>query len=406
MRSSTRRARLLVIIVGLVVLIPKLLIASRTYGTEDIHTWTDFAQGVARRGPVGIYEIDFRQLTGGLYNHPPLMGYYLEVVNKLAQWGVPLRVTIRAVSSVADMVSGLLVFEILRRRQSLEQSTLAAALITASPILFLISGYHGNTDPVFMMLVLLGCFLVLDGRTVLFGGAALALALGVKIVPIVILPVIAVYLLRHRRDLILRAAAGFLITLAVTWGPALVLEWNALKQNVLGYSGISERPWGLVRFANYLGLPWAADFMAGPGKNALVLACALAPAILVWQRAILVMESVALSLVAFLVFSPAFGVQYLAWAVAAACLLDVWSASFYSVLGGILLFQIYDRWNHGLPWSKMAPGLRFTPYETALGALVWLSLVVVLARGTWLAVRRGRAGIQSDVVFEAAAVAR
>jgi len=37
---------------------------------------------------------------------------------------------------------------------------------------------------------------------------------------------------------------------------------------------------------------------------------------------------------------------------------------------------------------------------------VWLSLVVVLARGTWLAVRRGRAGIQSDVVFEAAAVAR
>jgi hypothetical protein len=382
---STEKARAAVLLVGLAAFLAKLLISMRTYGTQDIHSWTGFAQAVSQRGPVGIYELDHA------LNYPPLVGYCLEVVNKLSEWGVPLRVTIRAVSSAADVVSGLLVFEILRRRGSLLRSMISGIAVAASPVLFLISGYHGQTDPLLMMLVLLGSFLIFDTRMALLGGVVLGLAIGIKLVPIVVLPTVAVYLARHRRDLLVRAAAGFAVTTAVTWGPAVLGEWHGLIQNVLGYAGISYHPWGLVRIADGSGWSWASQFMVGPGRYLVLLLCALIPAALTWQRPRLAMESVALSMVAFLILSPAFGVQYLAWAVAAAYLLDIWAATLYNVIGGLFLYQIYDHWNGGLPWSDIAWGHTFNFSEIAMAALLWIVLIAVLMRGANRAIRHGSA---------------
>lgn len=176
----------------------KLVISMTTRGTQDIGTWIGFAQGVNQQGPAGIYGIDFGKLNGTLYNHPPLVGYYLEALNKLSQWGAPLGVTLRVVSSAADVISGVLVFEILRRRTPRLRSTMSGIAVAASPVLFLISGYHGNNDPLLMMLVLLGCFLIIDKQMAGLGGVALGLAIGIKLVPIVVLPTIAVYLLRPK----------------------------------------------------------------------------------------------------------------------------------------------------------------------------------------------------------------
>ena len=361
----------------------------RTYGTQDVQTWAGFAQGVSQRGPVGIYGINFGRLNGTVYNHPPLVGYYLEVVNKLSQWGVPLRVTIRALASAADVISSLLVFEILRRRSSLLRSSISGLAVAASPVLFLISGYHGNTDPLFVMLVILGSFLIIDTRMAFAGGVALGLAIGVKLVPIVVLPTIAVYLVKHRRDLLVRAAAGFGTVFAVTWVPAILGEWDGLKRNVLGYSGINDRPWGLVGFADDLGWSWASQFMIGPGKYLVLLLCALIPATLAWRRPKLIMESVAMSMVAFLILSPAFGVQYLAWPVALAYLLDFWSATLYNVIGGFFLYQVYDHWNGDLPWFQMAKGQPLTTDQVALAAFLWAVLIAILIRGAHRAISNG-----------------
>jgi hypothetical protein len=401
--GTSERARLAVLLVGITTFLAKLVISMTTSGTQDIGTWMGFAQGVNQQGPVGIYGIDFGTLNGTLYNHPPLVGYYLEALNKLSQWGAPLGVTLRVVSSSADVISGILVFEILRRRTPLLRSTMSGIAVAASPVLFLISGYHGNNDPLLMMLVLLGCFLIIDKRMAGLGGVALGLAIGIKLVPIVVLPTIAVYLLRHRRELLARATAGFTVTIAVTWGPAILTEWDALKRNVLGYAGINDRPWGLVRFADDLGWSWASQIMIGPGRFVVVLLCALIPASLCWQRPRLAMESVAMSLVALLILSPAFSVQYLAWVVAAAYLLDIWSATVYNILGGLLLYQIYDHWNGGLPWFQMASGQLFTPYEVLLAALLWAVLIVVLVRGARQAISVGVLDIAEPFRLESSA---
>jgi hypothetical protein len=206
--------------------------------------------------------------------------------------------------------------------------------------------------------------------------------LGVKIVPIVVLPCLAVYLVRHRRDVLGRAVTGFGLTLALTWGPAVVSHWQALQRDVLGYAGIAYRPWGLVRLTGELGWSSAAQVLGGPGRYVIVAVCAAVPALLVRTRPGRVMECAALSLAGFLALSPAFGVQYLAWAVAAAYLLDVWTATLYSMFGGLVLYQMYAYWNHGLAWVHPAHYRQpLTADQNALLAMVWASLLAVLGVG-------------------------
>jgi hypothetical protein len=380
-RLDPKTARLLVLAVALTVFALKAWVALDTYGTNDIDTFKDFAQGVRDHGPVGVYSIDFRALPHHwLYNHPPLVGYFLQFINLLSDHGIRLRVTLRVVSSAADVITALVVFAILRRRVSLLRATLSGSAVAASPLLFFIAGYHGNTDPIFVMLVLLGSFLIIDESRGVWGGIALGLALGIKIVALVALPAVAVYLLVHRRKDLLAATAAFAVTVGATWGPAVVREWAPLHHNVLAYSGINHDHWGIVRLAIQAGSPSVTQFLTGPGVHLIPLLCALLPALVAWRVPDKAMEAVALSLVATLVFLPAYGIQYLSWAAAAAYLLDEFSATLYNLLGGFIVFQVYDYWNFG-SWSEVARAWTVKPQTIWLLGLLWAALIAVLVGG-------------------------
>lgn len=370
------RARTTVLVIALLVLAPKLVIAAVTQGTNDVFSWVAFAQGVALKGPVGVYELPFSPI----YNHPPLVGYILEVVNELTVIGMPVKFTIRALSSIADVASAVLVFELLRTRRSLTIATLSGILVGASPVLFLVSGFHGNTDPIFLMLVLLSCFLLVDKRMGLVGGGVLALALGVKLVPVVVLPTLFVYLLRRDRKRLVAALVGFGAVFLISWGPALLQEWQPLQQQVIGYSGVSAREWGLVEFGHLAKDQNLINFLIGPGRMLIVALCALLPAALLWRRPDRVLEAVGLCLVGFLAFTPAFGVQYLAWALTVAFFVDFGFALIYNILGGFFLYNVYDHWSDGLPWDR-AQAMLFTGDQVVFGMVVWASLLGVFAVG-------------------------
>lgn len=383
--DATTRYRLVVVVLAIAALVPKLMIATYTYGTEDVHTWIDFANGVRAKGPVGIYSINFPARHQGLYNHPPFIGYYLWGINRLRDHGISLGFTIRALSSTADVFSAVLLFELLRRRVSLSRATWSAALIGLSPVLFLVSGYHGNTDPLFVMFILLGTFLLLDTRLGLLGGAALAMAISIKIVPIVVLPTLLVYLVLRRRERLVQALAGFIVVFAVIWAPAILREWGPLRHNVLGYSGIQFRQWGLVELASTSDSAHLAHsistWLVGPGKTMVLLIAAFGPALLIIRRPAGVLTGVAVSLVALLALSPAFGVQYLAWAVAAAYCINFTAATAYNLVAGVFLFETYNSWAGGLPWDKIAHGSLFTLGEQLHLLVVWFALVVLLYLG-------------------------
>ncbi|MEP6853090.1 MAG: glycosyltransferase 87 family protein [bacterium] len=362
----------------------KVVLATRTAGTQDIRAWTWFAEGVRSRGPVGVYAIDFAGQHRGQYNHPPLVGYLLEGVNALADLGVPLRVTIRLLSSAADVGSALLLFSLLRRRVPLSTALFSGVAVAASPVLVLVSGYHGNTDPVFMMLVLLATYLVADRQRPGLGGVGLAAAVGIKLIPVIVAPVLLAFLLRRSGPAARRAGivflSAFLATSALLWVPAVIGHWAALRQNVLGYVGVDTRPWGLVHFADMAGASTVASALVHPGARVVVAICALLPAVRVWRHPEDVVGAVALALAGFLLLSPAFGVQYVVWALAPLYLLEVWSGVVFDLAAALVLFVVYDRWNGGLPWVRVAIAQPWTRWEETLAALLWALLAVAVGR--------------------------
>lgn len=379
--GSVRSARLLILAFAVPVLLLKLVIAATTFGTNDIVHWGDFLMGVRKAGPVGIYALTF-PANHSFYNHPPLIGYLLSFVNIVQDAGIPYRFTIRAISSLADLGTGLVVFELLRRRISLRRARTAAILVAVSPISVMVSGFHGNTDPIFVFLVFLAVLLLVDLHRPGLGGVAIALAIGIKIVPMVAIPVLAIYVLRRDRREFWRWLTGFVIAFAITWGPALLMQFDALRRDVIGYSGVGRSPWGIEQIGHWLGDPtWVASF-AGTGRSLVVVICAVVPTIAVWRRGEVVVPAVGWALIGFLALAPTWGAQYMVWPVAACYLIGISWGTAYNVAGGVVLFMIYNRWSGGLPWYRARATWVVPLHELVAMQVPWLVLVVVLIRAT------------------------
>jgi Gpi18-like mannosyltransferase len=218
--SNLGRYRVALLAIVLVDLAIKLWIASTTYGTSDVTTWMRFAQDVSRVGPVDIYKIYYINAQHpALYNHPPLIGYLLIVINLITRWGLRFPLAIRLPSILADTITPFLVLELLRNRRPLRQAFAASAWVAASPTLIVISGYHGNTDPVFVMFCLLSLYLLVERRAALLAGLVFAVAMSIKIVPVVLLPTLALFALLQGWRFVSRFALGLAAVFAAVWGP-------------------------------------------------------------------------------------------------------------------------------------------------------------------------------------------
>ncbi len=386
--QSRRRAVLVIGAAAGVGLIVKILLNATSFGTADVWHWLDFAQATREYGPIDVYSYPFDRIPihrrSSFYNHPPLIGYYLELINGLDNVGVPLRFSIRLFSSLADIASAFIVFAIVQRRADTRLATMAGVAISLSPILVIISGFHGNTDPVFVMFALLAAYLLVDRRRPGWAGLCMAIALGIKIVPVVAIPALLVWAYRAGRPVLLRFAGALVGASALWWVPALALQWRHVMGQVLGYAGVNPHSWGLDGLFTMVGLQGVAGFVEGPARLLIVAACALLPAWLSWRRPSIALQAAALSLPMFLLLTPTFGTQYIVWA-AAPLLVAVprWGVV-WNLIAGTWLFWIYDRWNRGLPWREAEGGLvPYTVPQLWTGLLVWLCLgvgVVVAAR--------------------------
>jgi Dolichyl-phosphate-mannose-protein mannosyltransferase len=371
-----QRRRLFVFTAAIATTSVKLRLAATTYGTTDVSFWRSFAASVHKLGPISIYSTHYSVP----YNHPPLIGWFLVAVNAAASHGPSLRFLIRVPASLADVVTALLVFELVRVRRGPAEATLAGTVVACSPVLIVISGFHGNTDPAFVMFILLSAYLIVHDRP-LGAGASAAISISIKLVPIVALPVIAAALWHHRRRL-LRATVGFLLVLVPLWAPVVFDQWAGFKRNVLDYSGIAPKAtqWGIVDAARHLHQTWLVDALVGPGRFFALGVSALVPAYVVLKRPDAVATAVALSLTLFLLLTTNFGTQYLAWAAAAVLLLDVWGGIAYNLTAGVLLIVTYTHWTNGFPWYQ-AHARRLTPGQEQGGGLVWAVLLICALLG-------------------------
>ena len=235
----------------------------------------------------------------------------LVVINALTgHSGLSFPFLIRVPASLADVATGLLVFEFVRRRRSVREAATAASLTVLSPILIIVSGFHGNTDPVFVMLAILSAYLIaIQGQAVL-GGMAFGLALSVKLVPVVVVPTLVVLLLRAGRRTAGRYLIGVAAVMLPLWLPVVLTRWTEFNRDVLGYAGVPLRQWGLVQAFRWLGLSRNLELMmVGHGRFLILAVCGLLPAALAWRRRDAVGPAIGLAFVLFLLLTPAFGMS-------------------------------------------------------------------------------------------------
>jgi len=321
----------------------KILLALNTWGTNDVYTWERF-EDWSRVFGVRLY------LADHLFNHPPSMLHALHAMQWMARvTGIFFPFWLRLPAIMADAASLWIVWQMLQSRFDDSRVRWGLLLLAACPALILISGFHGNTDPVMIFFLVLSVWLT-EKASDLEAGAAFGAAMCVKVVPLIVLPVFFFYRSGLRRRTLFSAAAIAVILLC--WAPYLYQNPMAILHQVFGYKS-DYGHWGLSYFfVHSRSFPHrghvAYQRLGGP---AIIASIALA--------AFLINRSeprpdlyrqVGAAFFIFLSVTGGFGVQYLAWLVPWTVGLDLFALAFFQLASGIFLFLTYNYWSGGLPW--------------------------------------------------------
>jgi len=355
----------------------KVVIASRTYGSTDALYWEANLRELRVAGPVALYEKGtvLHHAGGAFYahevfNHPPLMVHLLSLGGWISEkTRIPFRFWLRLTCALADLSSAILLLGILRD-SSLPVSPVALFLVAASPISLMVSGFHGNTDPIMMALLVLTVYLTQRGPSSL-AGAVLGLAAGIKIVPLLFAPALALSLPGKKRAVFVAGAIGMFFVESL---PLVIEHPGLIWSHVFGYSP-QTGVWGIPRLVTAFGTEAQARAFAYVARGGLLLVLG---AVSIWLHARrphkpLVMQCGLLALL-LLSLAPGFGVQYLAWLVPWACLLSWKQAVAFHGSGGLFLAWFYTRAAHGFPWYLANTATTQVWYGSLffVGLLCWL----------------------------------
>jgi hypothetical protein len=356
----------------------RLWLATTTLGTNDIEMWRRFAQVVADRGPLGIYAVE------PLYNHPPLMGL-LAAAALLASRaiGIPFAHCFKLPGLGADVLTAWLIRELWRKRGE-ATGTGAAALFLLNPLSIAMSGYHGNTDPLYAALGLLSVFLAQERGRPFAAGLALGAAVNVKLIPVLLAPAILARL-GSSRDRLRFLAGGAVLALPFLW--AAVGAGAPFVANVFSYFPNINR-WGVSfligEAVQVPALASAALALGGFARVAgkyVILGSILALTGTAHARGRLtIAQAAAGSIGLFLVLTPGFGLQYLAVGGALLFAVDLERATLYSWLAGGCAVVTYVAFN--LPGTGLSDHSKgpIPIFAALLGLLAWAVLVDYVAR--------------------------
>ncbi len=365
----------------------KLTLSFTTYGTNDVLTWEADLRKIQSEGGLALYRDGAAPSWQGKtysvepFNHPPFMIYLIRTWGKAsAVSSVPLRVWLRASGAVADLAMFLLVCGILKAER-LPVRRSALLLLALSPVSILVSGFHGNTDPIMVCFLMLSIYFLDTGRSVWLAGAALGMAMNIKVVPIVFVPAILFAIGSWRSRIGFALSAG-LVWLAASF-PYLVQDPALVIRGVFGYNPVSGS-WGLPEIA-YLLPGETLDRYRLIGRP-LALSVVLLASFWLHFRARSATLFASCGLIAFLfVFViSGFGPQYLSWIVPWWVVLPWRKVGWFYIAASLYLIVLYTAWTRG-GWY-LANMMDHSPLPTGtllvflLEAACWISVgTVVLA---------------------------
>jgi hypothetical protein len=362
-------------------------------GTNDIVTWQLFARQIAEQGLLYQYGHD----EG--FNHPPLMGLLARGVLALSvATGSRFAFLFKLPAIAADLTTGALLAHAWSLRTDRKQGALAFALYGWSPISFLISAHHGNTDSIYAMLVLASLVLSECHRARFAAGLALGAAINVKLIPIICVPAI---LLSGRQTL--RDYGHFILGLSlgvIPFVPVLIEAGPEFYRNAIAYKSNRDN-WGIAyllrtlsehgRFAPLVG-PWIERYDT-LGRQLIVVSVGAAAIVFGPTRRLSAWSLTALCTALFLVLTPGFGVQYSVFAAPVLFAVSPWRGFRYACASGLFVGAVYlCFYNGSMPFHTQLK-TAFPAAAVPFGVVAWAWLVGfvgdTVAGGLWRHAGRG-----------------
>jgi Gpi18-like mannosyltransferase len=355
--SQQDRSALWIIAAGLVALTLKLAIAFNTLGSNDVVTFYSYGKALSEHN----LEWTYQHRTS--FNHPPLTAYYLRAISQLEHTpslrenGLTFPFLLRLPGILADLVVVIALLHLARNDTRVRIPSWALALFALSPVSLMVSGFHGNTDSVMVMFLVLAAIFTLRNKPVL-AGLFLALSCQIKIIPLLLFPIFFFFWSsRHR---LIPFLLPFVSTSALLWFEPLTRFPLLFFRNVLSY-GSFWGIWGITYWLRLTNLPQfsAVSFLHFPLLQSFVITALKALIIvsiliIAWRRRNLderaFLDSVSYGWIVFFVFSPGVCAQYMIWLAPFILML---SPTFYAWLlatSSIFVFFFYNVTAGGLPW--------------------------------------------------------
>lgn len=361
----------------------KLLCAALTLGTVDIGSFFHFGQAILERGMPALYERE------PLFNHTPMVGWFAAFVFKVTggspRWFAFL---FRIPSIVADLVAVGAVLRVMPLRTA--GARWGALLLAASPVSLMVSGFHGNMDPV------MTCLLVLAAEACVRGGPLrcalfFSLACNAKVAALVIGPVFFFHWLARREGL--RFALMCAGVLLAAWSYPLIACARPFTEHVLGYGsywGIWGITYWLERSAGQFG--WmqfacvrfgdftpAQSFVIGILKMGIIVATL----VIAWRRRLAREHGVFITIAAvwtvFMVFAPGAAAQYLVWPAPFLLMTCARSYAWVTLGCSIHLAIFYTVLSGGFPWYFGIARAATNPIWMLSSNIAWVAFVLCLA---------------------------
>ena len=381
--QSRRCKNLWIVGLALIAFMLKLVVAFNTFGSTDAVVFYTFAKALSKEG------LEFTYRHSILFNHPPLTAHYLRLIFYLDHQaffrasGLTFPVLLRLPGILADFVVLLVLLEIPKRHAEIRIPAWALALFALSPVSLMVSGFHGNTDPVMVMFLVLASFMCLRNRPAL-SGLFLALSCQIKIVPLLFVPIF--FFFWYDRGIGARFLLPFALGSLLSWSEALLNFPALFIKNVLSYSGFWGI-WGITYWLRLTGLPEfnVVNFFHLPLLERVVITILklgiIAVVLLIaWRRRKLCSErlfhSLAYAWIIFFVFSPAVCAQYMVWLAPFVLVLSPVFYSWLAASSSLFLFFFYNVTTGGLPWYFAMSTEKLNAVWTPWSLWPWTTLIL------------------------------
>jgi hypothetical protein len=400
--SPTRDPRsLFIIVLALLATTVKLAIAYNTIGTNDAVFFYGFAKVLSEHG------LEWTYAHSRYFNHPPLTAYFLRGIFVLTEqrWcqdlGIHFPLLLRLPGIMADFLVVLILLQMSKR--DIRIPTWALALFAVSPVSLMVSGFHGNTDPV-MVLFLIGAVWMCLCRQSALAGLFFALSCQIKIAPLLLLPAFVLFWWSQGRSRPFLFAGA--IATCAGWAQPLFTFPVLFAKNVLAY-GSYWGIWGITYLFRATGLPQFSRLSFFDLESGQIVIMTLLKLIIIaaaismaWHyrdcRGQQFVESLAYMWLVFFIFAPGVCPQYLIWL---APFILILSPPFYAALlaaSSVFLFAFYNITSGGLPWRVALAMDDSKQHWTAWSLLPWLFLIV----GSLALWRRAHAGTLDLSLFK------